>query len=136
MAGMMSFDIDIILKRGDRTITTSVHAASGLTALFGASGAGKTSVLDAVAGLIRPERGTIVVSGETLFDTDRGIDLPPERRACGYVFQDSRLFPHRTVAQNLLYGFNLVAEDRRWLQPDRAIAFLGIAHLLDRMPRN
>lgn len=133
---MMSFDIDIILKRGDRTITTSVHAASGLTALFGASGAGKTSVLDAVAGLIRPKRGTIVVSGETLFDTDRGIDLPPEQRACGYVFQDSRLFPHRTVAQNLLYGFNLVAEDRRWLQPERAIAFLGIAHLLDRMPRN
>ena len=129
----MFFEIDIVIRRGGRRISGDFKALSGLTALFGPSGAGKTSVLDAVAGLLRPERGRIAVNGEVLFDSDSAIDLPPEQRACGYVFQDGRLFPHRTVRQNLLFGWNLAPQDRRWLSPDEAISFLGIEPLMDRM---
>jgi len=132
----MSFDVDLAVVRGERTISTSFSAGPGLTALFGPSGAGKTSVLDAMAGLIWPASGRIVVSGAVLYDASRGIDLAPEARACGYVFQDSRLFPHRSVSQNLLYGWSLAAEERRWMQPAEAVDFLGIAHLLTRMPRH
>ncbi|MCB2073774.1 MAG: ATP-binding cassette domain-containing protein [Novosphingobium sp.] len=130
----MSFEIDILIRRGGRKISGDFKAPAGLTALFGPSGAGKTSVLDAIAGLLRPERGRIVVGGTTLFDSDKGVDLKPERRACGYVFQDSRLFPHRSVTDNLLYGWRLVPAERRWIVPEVAIEFLGIEHLLDRMP--
>ncbi len=131
----MSFDVDIAIHRGERVIRAAFHAPGGLTALFGPSGAGKTSVLDAMAGLVRPHTGRVAVAGEVLFDADAGIDLAPERRACGYVFQESRLFPHRSVAQNLLYGWELAPMTRRWMKPEEAIAFLGIAHLLERRPR-
>lgn len=131
----MSFDIDIALKRGARLIEARFAAPEGLTALYGASGAGKTSLLDAVAGLLRPARGRIAVAGTVLFDSATGISLPPEKRACGYVFQDSRLFPHRTVRDNLLFGWHLAPAARRWMALDEAVAFLGIAPLLERMPR-
>jgi len=131
----MSFEIDILLRRDDRVIACAFKSPGGLTALFGPSGAGKTSVLDAVAGLLRPERGRIAVAGTVLFDSEAGIDIAPERRACGYVFQDSRLFPHLSVADNLAYGWNLAPAERRWMAPEDAVAFLGIGHLLERMPR-
>src|SRR5262249_42708267 len=99
------------------------------------SGAGKTSTLDAVAGLLRPRRGRIAVGDMVLFDSDARIDLPPEQRACGYVFQDGRLFPHRSVRDNLLYGWRLAPPGRRWMGREGAVAFLGIGHLLARMPR-
>ena len=102
----------------------------GLTVLFGPSGAGKTSVLNMIAGLIRPERGHVRVGGVTLFDADARVDLPPERRRAGYVFQDARLFPHKRVRANLLYGARGTAA------LDETAAFLGIAHLLDRWPRS
>lgn len=130
----MSFEIDILIRRGGRKVSGDFKAPAGLTALFGPSGAGKTSVLDAIAGLLRPERGRIAVGGVVLFDSKAGVDLKPERRACGYVFQDSRLFPHRNVTDNLLYGWRLVPKERRWMAPEDAIDFLGIGHLLDRMP--
>ncbi len=132
----MSFDVDIAIMRGERTIRAAFQAAGGLTALFGPSGAGKTSVLDAVAGLVRPTSGRIMVANTVLFDASAGVDLAPERRACGYVFQDSRLFPHRSVSQNLLYGWSLAPEERRWMAPAEAVEFLGLTHLLDRMPRH
>ncbi len=131
----MFFEVDIVVRRGGRKVSGDFKALEGLTALFGPSGAGKTSVLDAVAGLLKPDRGRIVVDGRVLFDREEGIDLPPEERACGYVFQDGRLFPHRTVVQNLLFGWKLAPEDRRWMTPEDAIDFLGIEHLLERMPR-
>ena len=131
----MSFDVDIALKRGETPIAATFSAPAGITALFGPSGAGKTSVLEAAAGLLKPERGRIVASGVVLFDSAAGINWPPERRACGYVFQDIRLFPHRRVRDNLLYGWQLAPEDRRWMSLEEAIDFLGIAHLLHRMPR-
>lgn len=133
---MMSFDVDIAIRRGDRTVRAAFRADHGLTALFGASGAGKTSVLDAMAGLVRPETGRIAVSGRVLFDAAKGVDIAPEQRACGYVFQDNRLFPHRDVSHNLLYGWELAPPERRWMEPEQAIDFLGIGHLLGRMPRH
>lgn len=131
----MSFEIDIHIRRSGRKISGDFRAPGGLTALFGPSGAGKSSVLDAVAGLLRPESGRIAVDSTVLFDMAENIDLPPERRACGYVFQDIRLFPHRDVSANLLFGWRLTPVERRWMAPDEAIEFLGIGHLLDRMPR-
>ena len=130
----MSFEVDIARRLGETEIATQFEADGGLTALFGPSGAGKTSILNMIAGLMRPDRGRIAVKGETLFDAAQGIDLPPERRRVGYIFQDGRLFPHRRVRANLLYGFNFAAPEDRWMTLDEAVDFLGIAHLLDRWP--
>lgn len=131
----MSFDIDLALQRGERTIACRISAAAGITALVGPSGAGKSSVLEAIAGLLRPVAGRIVVSGTVLYDSTGGVDLPPERRACGMVFQDLRLFPHRRVRDNLLYGLRLAPPERRFLSLDEAASFLDIAPLLGRRPR-
>src|ERR1700733_3128062 len=89
---------------GDFTLDASFDSAGGLTALFGRSGAGKTSLINAIAGLFRPDRAWIVVNDAVLTDTERGVFVPPRRRRIGYVFQEGRLFPHLTVRQNLLYG--------------------------------
>ncbi|HEX7858227.1 MAG TPA: ATP-binding cassette domain-containing protein [Sphingobium sp.] len=131
----MSFEIDIRRRLGEAEVRLSLTTDSGVTALFGPSGAGKTSVLNMVAGLLRPDAGRIVVDGETLFDEAGRIDLPPERRRAGYVFQDGRLFPHRRVRANLLYGWKRAAPEHRWMGLDEAVDFLGISHLLDRWPR-
>jgi molybdate transport system ATP-binding protein len=132
----MSFDVDLTVTLGARTIAASFTTGAGITVLYGRSGAGKTSVLNMMAGLLRPERGHVRVGGATLFDPSRRIDLPPERRRLGYVFQDARLFPHRRVRTNLLYGHRLAAPEARWLDVDETIALLGIAPLLDRWPRS
>jgi molybdate transport system ATP-binding protein len=124
----MSFDIDVARQLGDTRVALTANVGEGATVLFGRSGVGKTSVLNMVAGLLRPDSGRIVVGGETLFGT--GIDLPPERRRAGYVFQAARLFPHMRVRANLLYG---AADDA---DLEERTAFLGIAHLLDRWPRS
>ncbi|MEG3088153.1 ATP-binding cassette domain-containing protein [Sphingomonas sp. PB4P5] len=126
----MSFELDLRKRLGDRDIALSLAAGEGATILFGPSGAGKTSVLNMVAGLLRPDRGTVRVAGDTLYDSAAAIDLPPERRRAGYVFQDARLFPHLRVRDNLRY-----ARPTHPLDLD-AIAFLGIGHLLDRWPRS
>ena len=129
----MAFDIDVTLRRGGRTIAARFTGAAGITALWGRSGAGKTSVLDMVAGLVRPNTGRIVVGGRVLFDSAARIDLPPEQRGCGYVFQDHRLFPHLTVKGNLLYGWRLAAPEHRWITLDNVCEFLGIDALLGRV---
>jgi molybdate transport system ATP-binding protein len=131
----MSFDIDITLRRGDRDIVCRVASPGGVTALVGPSGVGKSSVLEAVGGLLRPRFGRIAVGGTLLFDSAARVDLPPERRACGMVFQDLRLFPHRRVRDNLLYGHRLAPAERRWLSLEEACAFLDIRPLLGRRPR-
>jgi molybdate transport system ATP-binding protein len=130
----MSFDVDVTLQRGDRAIAVAFATDARVVSLHGPSGAGKTSVLDMIAGLLRPSGGHIRIAGETLFDAARGINLPPEKRAVGYVLQDARLFPHRRVRDNLLYGWRLAPLERRWLTLDEALELLGIGHLLDRMP--
>ncbi|AKM09502.1 ATP-binding cassette domain-containing protein [Croceicoccus naphthovorans] len=131
----MSFDVDIAVRRGRRRIEVRFKAEGGLVALFGPSGAGKTSVLDAVAGLLRPERGRIAVEGTVLFDGSAKIDLRPQDRACGYVFQEGRLFPHMTVRENLMFGQRRAGMGRVLPGFDETLRFLGIAELLDRAPR-
>jgi molybdate transport system ATP-binding protein len=106
----------------------------GITALFGRSGSGKTSLLNMIAGLRRPEAGRIVAGGRVLFDSRAGINLPPERRRIGYIFQEGRLFPHLTVRGNLAYGMRLAPAAERYVGFDQVVALLGIADLLDRRP--
>ncbi|HCT9779718.1 TPA: molybdenum ABC transporter ATP-binding protein ModC [Klebsiella pneumoniae] len=104
--------------------------ASGITAVFGVSGAGKTSLINAISGLTRPQAGRIVLNGRVLNDTAQRICLAPEQRRIGYVFQDARLFPHYKVRGNLQYGMakSMVS------QFDKLVDLLGIAPLLDRLP--
>ncbi|CDO36666.1 MULTISPECIES: molybdenum ABC transporter ATP-binding protein [Novosphingobium] len=130
----MSFDVDVTIRRGSSRLSYTFKTGKGLTALFGPSGAGKTSLLDAIAGLVRPLSGRIAVSGTVLFDKAERINLHPEQRRCGYVFQDLRLFPHKSVRANLEFGWKLAAYHERWLSFETALDFLGIGHLLDRMP--
>lgn len=130
----MSFEVRAARRLGTRTIAADFASGPGLTALFGPSGAGKTTVLNMVAGLVRPDSGRIVVGGICLFDDAAGIDLPPQARRAGYVFQDGRLFPHMRVKGNLLYGQRPSADDNT-MTLDTACDFLGIGHLLDRWPR-
>lgn len=130
----MAFEIDVSRRLGDVTIARSFTAGAGLTALFGPSGSGKTSILNMIAGLLRPDAGRIAVDGRVLFDHAAKVDLPPEARRLGYVFQDGRLFPHRRVRANLLYGHALAPEGERWMTLADAMEFLGIGHLLDRWP--
>jgi len=125
----MSFEIHVEKRLGEAKVGLDLTAGEGLTVLFGPSGIGKTSVLNMVAGLLRPDAGRIVVAGRTLFDSAQAVDVAPERRRAGYVFQDPRLFPHRRVRANLLYG----AADDSGLAA--TVAMLGIGHLLDRWPR-
>ena len=106
----MSLEVDIDHARGNFRIAARFSAAPGLTALFGRSGSGKTTLVDIVGGLVRPDRGRVAVDGQVLVDTERGIFVPSHRRRIGYVFQDSRLFPHLSVRRNLLYG--------RWFNRD------------------
>jgi molybdate transport system ATP-binding protein len=108
----------------------------GITALFGPSGAGKTSVVNAIAGLLRLRHGRIVVNGRVLFDSDAGIFVPPQARRVGYVFQEPRLFPHMTVEQNLRFGWR--RSGRRASEDEIAhiVDLLGLGPLLPRRPRH
>lgn len=126
----MSFDLDLSRRLGDVEIACRVEAGEGLTVLFGPSGAGKTSVLNMVAGLLAPDAGHVRVGDETLFDRGAGIDVPAEDRRAGYVFQEARLFPHLRVRANLTY-----AQREGPLSFDETTAFLGLTGLLDRWPR-
>jgi len=121
-------------RLGEFALTASFASESGVTGLFGPSGAGKTSVINMIVGLMRPDRGRIALDGQAVFDGAAGIDLPVWRRRIGYVFQEGRLFPHLSVRHNLDYG--------RWMggQPADPAAFahvvelLDVGHLLDRRP--
>lgn len=127
----MSFDVDVTVRRGEGQIAACFATGPGATVLFGPSGVGKTTILQMVAGIVRPDTGHVRVAGETLFDAAARIDIRPEHRRIGYVFQEPRLFPHRRVAANLRYGMGRGGSD--W---DGVIAMLGIGHLLDRWPRS
>ncbi|MEO5773838.1 MAG: ATP-binding cassette domain-containing protein [Sphingomicrobium sp.] len=130
----MSFDIKVERRLGQFALDKAFRVGPGLTVLLGPSGSGKTSVLNMVAGLLRPAAGHIRVADVNLFDAATDVDLAPEKRRIGYVFQDGRLFPHRKVRANLLYGHQLAHRESRWMEPEQAIEFLGIGHLLDRWP--
>jgi molybdate transport system ATP-binding protein len=129
--------IDIRVKRrqGDFLVDSAFSSQGvGVTALFGRSGAGKTSIINMVSGLVRPDEGRIAVNGEWLFDSVKRIDLPPEKRRIGCVFQDGRLFPHLSIRSNLTYGMRLTPASKRYVRFDQVVDLLGIEHLLPRRP--
>lgn len=130
---MLSLDFE--LRRGDYQRHVQVEETARVVALVGPSGAGKTSVLNAIAGLVRPQSGRIAIDGRVLFDSNARIDLPPHRRQVGYVFQDARLFPHLDVRDNLRYGRHGRAAGERFGFDD-IVALLGIEALLARRPRH
>lgn len=114
------------------TLDVDITTGPGVTALFGRSGSGKTTIVNAVAGLLRPDEGTIRLNDDTLLDTATSRFLPPHRRRMGYVFQDSRLFPHLTVRQNLTFARRFTRAPK--LPFDQVTDLLGLAPLLDRRP--
>jgi molybdate transport system ATP-binding protein len=124
--------VDVVKRLGAFALKVSFASEGRVTGLFGASGAGKTSLVNMIAGLLTPDRGMIVLDGETLDDTTKQIHIPAHRRRIGYVFQDARLFPHFDVRKNLDYGrrMNSLAPDPT--QEARVIDLLNIGHLLDR----
>jgi len=126
------FAVDLRAMVGAREIAARFETGPGITVLFGPSGAGKTTVLHCIAGLRRPQAGRIAVAGRVLFDAATRVDLPPERRQAGYVFQDDRLFPHLRVRANLAYGRRAGVA----VPEARVIELLGIGALLDRWPRS
>src|SRR5262249_57929501 len=104
-------------------------------ALFGPSGAGKTSLVNMIAGLLKPDRGFITLDKTLLFASESGVNVPPHRRSIGYVFQEGRLFPHLNVLQNLEYGRRMSRRTREPVEFERIVGLLGIGHLLTRPPR-
>src|SRR5207342_1990946 len=126
--------VDVALKLGAFDLDVAFENDAGITALFGRSGSGKSMTINLIAGLKRPDRGSIVLDGRVLVDTEAHIFVPAYRRRVGLVFQDAQLFPHLSVRQNLLFG--------RWFAPKAASAIpfapvvetLGIGHLLERKP--
>jgi molybdate transport system ATP-binding protein len=125
--------MDITARRGDFSLNAAFEAPSnGVTALFGRSGSGKTTIINAMAGLLKPDRGRITVAGDVLFDSKAGIDRPVASRRLGYVFQEGRLFPHMNVESNLLYGRRETAGAHPTLA--ETIDLLGLGHLLRRRP--
>lgn len=129
-------EVDLQHDFGGFTLDARFEVPGGLTVLYGRSGAGKTAIINAVAGVQKVDRGRVAVGGRVLLDTARGVNLPPHKRRLGYIFQEARLFPHLSVAQNLRYG--------RWFAPravraaraemGHVVEMLGIGHLLARRP--
>ncbi|MFQ6553039.1 molybdenum ABC transporter ATP-binding protein [Aestuariibius insulae] len=123
----MTLSVCITHDFGAAQLDLGFEAPGGVTALYGPSGAGKTSVVNAVAGLLKPDAGRIALGGDVLVDTEAGVFVPVHKRRMGYVFQDGRLFPHLTVARNLAYG-------RSGASPDKVVDLLDLGGLLTRYP--
>lgn len=128
--------IEISLRHrfGDFLLDVEFRAGAGITALFGPSGAGKTSIVNAIAGIFHPREGRIATDGRVLLDKKNGIDIPAHRRRIACVFQDSRLFPHMDVKANLLFGWRRAQTQAKPEEIERIVAMLGLEHLLARKP--
>ena len=130
----MTLSVEIEHQQGEFTLDTRFECGAGVTALFGRSGTGKTTLVNAIAGLIRPRKGRVVFDGETLFDAERGIHVRAGRRRFGYVFQEGRLFPHLTVRQNLTYSHWFDRALHAAVDFTHVVELLGIGELLQRRP--
>jgi molybdate transport system ATP-binding protein len=128
------FDVMVRKTLGDFVLDARFKSNAAVTALFGPSGAGKTSIVNAIAGLLTPAQGRIAIGDALLFDSEKAINVPAHKRRVRVVFQESRLFPHLSVRQNLLYG--------RWIaghasgKLDEVVQLLGLEDLLARRPRS
>ncbi len=125
-------ELDLRARRGTFRLELKLSVDERICAIFGPSGSGKTSLLDFIAGLRRPDAGRIVLDGEPLFDSAAGIDLRPEQRRLGYLFQDGALFPHLSVRGNLRYGLRRRGGDGP--AENEVVEVLGLGELLDRRP--
>jgi molybdate transport system ATP-binding protein len=136
MERALTFDVVRRFARGPAVAARAALPLAGglVTVLFGPSGAGKTTVLRALAGLDRPDEGTIRFDGETWFDAARGVSVPPQRRRVGLVFQEHALFPHLTVAGNVGYGLHALAREARRSRVREVARRIGIEALLERRP--
>ena len=130
----MTLEVGLRHDYGGFRLDVDFLAPPGITVLFGRSGSGKTSIVNAVAGLLRPQQGRVAIGDWVLFESERGTNLPPHRRRLGYIFQEARLFPHLTVRQNLLFGRWFAR--RRGTSQDlgQVVEMLGIGDLLQRRP--
>ena len=126
--------VDVALKVGAFDLDVAFENDAGITALFGRSGSGKSMTINLIAGLARPDRGSIVLDGRVLVDTETAIFVPTYRRRVGLVFQDAQLFPHLSVMRNLLFGSWFAPKSARKVAFDRVVETLGIEHLLRRKP--
>jgi molybdate transport system ATP-binding protein len=118
----------------DFELDLAISLPPGITILFGASGAGKTTLLDCIAGLARPDAGRIAIAESTLFDSELGVNVPPQRRRVGYVFQDLALFPHLSVEANVEYGISSLNRQERTRLSAAILESFRIAHLRSRRP--
>jgi molybdate transport system ATP-binding protein len=130
----MSLEVDVHHQLGQFTLQASFSCAGRLTALFGESGSGKTSLVNIIGGLMRPDRGRVVVDGRVLVDTEQRIFVPSHHRRIGYIFQEPRLFPHLTVRQNLLYGRWFSRSIQGGERLEHIVELLGLGELLARGP--
>jgi molybdate transport system ATP-binding protein len=128
-------DVDVEKRLGNFSVAARFQASSGVTALFGPSGSGKTTIVNMIAGLLKPDKGSIILDETVMFDAAADINVPPYRRSIGYVFQEGRLFPHLSVRQNLDYGRRMSGRPRDADEFARIVALLDIGPLLDRRPR-
>jgi molybdate transport system ATP-binding protein len=132
--GEIMLAVDIRKVLGRFTLRARFESSGGVTALFGRSGAGKSTLVNAIAGLARPDSGTIRLDDHVLFDAETGKDVPVRKRGIGYVFQEGRLFPHYSVRGNLMYGRRRTPRRQRWGSFDQIVELLGIGELLERRP--
>lgn len=130
----MTLQVDITHRFGEFALNVDFASGPGITALFGRSGAGKTTVINAVAGLLRPQHARITLDGDVLSDSKKGHFVPAARRRLGYVFQDARLFPHLSVQENLTFGARYAPKSAAGAGLGEVIALLGLERLLDRAP--
>ncbi|NMN58336.1 molybdate transport system ATP-binding protein [Xanthobacter sp. SG618] len=130
---MIEIDVSLARSTGFHLKANLRAPETGVTALFGRSGCGKTTVIQLVAGSLTPDSGHIRVGDTVFYDRQAGINLPMEQRAVGYVFQDARLFPHMTIENNLRYGERRTKRPRT-IQFDAVVEMLGVGHLLKRRP--
>ncbi|MHA1559803.1 MAG: molybdenum ABC transporter ATP-binding protein [Alphaproteobacteria bacterium] len=130
----MSLSVSAKTTIGSFSLDVNFESEGHVTALFGRSGAGKTTLVNMIAGLTRPDSGLVRVDDVVLVDTEAGIFVPAHKRRIGYVFQEGRLFPHMTVQNNMMYGGRSAPVGARWAELEPIVALLGIDHLLDRRP--
>ena len=126
--------VEVALKIGAFDLDVAFENGAGITALFGRSGSGKSMTINLIAGLARPDRGSIVLDGRVLVDTETSIFVPTYRRRVGLVFQDAQLFPHLSIRRTLLFGSWFAPKTARTIAFGRVVETLGIEHLLKRKP--
>lgn len=128
------FNCDFLLSLGKFQLLANLQSTKQVMGLFGVSGSGKTSILHSIAGINTPKQGKIIINGQTWFDSQKKINLSTQQRRVGLVFQDAQIFPHKSVMENLLFGYRNISPENRRFQIDEIIDLLKLEHLTHRMP--